>query len=77
MASQWPPRLFRDPPELLDDKTRAMIEGLAEHRSLIEQDRGEIAVLVAERDRLVARIDQLQSILLAAGLPLPPEDLDA
>lgn len=76
MASVWPPRLFieRARPPLLDEKTRAMIEHLAEHKSALQHDREEVSALSKERARLEARIEQLQAILRAAGLPIPPDD---
>lgn len=74
MGGAWPPRLFveRAPP-LLDDKTRAMIEHLAEHKSAVQHDREEVTELARERDRLAARVRQLADALTAAGLPLPPD----
>lgn len=70
------PRLFVDPPpavSLLDETTKTMIAELAAGRTMLEKDREELTALERERDRLAARIEQLQQALIAAGVPLPPD----
>jgi hypothetical protein len=74
MAGQWPPRLFHGRAGVLDATTREMIDSLAHHRTMLEDDRETVAELITERDRLKARVALLQDALVAAGIPIPPDD---